>query len=372
LTASRANSLFATLKREELETLHRAGELKTYQDGQFIFREGDPGDGIYLVMDGRVRIGVTMGESERPLAQVLPGDFFGEMAVLDNEPRSANAFAEGETKLLFLPREELMAFLESSPTAAVNLVKEFSKRMRDFNKRFVQEMLQADRMSMVGKFAGSIVHDFKNPLGIIQMSAELGAMETATPKSREAARNRIIKQVERLTSMIRELLEFTRGSQKGELARTDFAAFMAPLIEDLRQECEPQKVEIVLEEEPPSVSVALNPSRLPNVFFNLVHNGTDVMKPDGGKITFRFRTTAKSVVIDVQDSGPGIPPEMATRLFEPFATFGKQGGTGLGLSICQRIVEDHGGRIRGANSPAGGAVFTITLPLMREGANSAA
>jgi signal transduction histidine kinase len=366
LIASKANSLFATLKPDELKQLETVGELKTYQDGQFIFQEGDPGDGVYLVAHGKVRIAVHFGEAHRPLAQVLPGDFFGEMAVLDNEPRSANAIAEGETKLIFLPREQLLAFLEQSPRAAVNLVKEFSKRMRDFNKRFVQEMLQADRMSMVGKFAGSIVHDFKNPLGIIQMSAELGAMDTATPKMREAARTRIVKQVDRLTSMIRELLEFTRGSHKAELSTTDFAAFMIPLIEDLRQESQPQKVEIVVEDKPPEVPVALNPSRLPNVFFNLVHNATDVLKSDGGKITFRFKTTAKSVAIEVHDSGPGIPPEMINRMFEPFATFGKQGGTGLGLSICQRIIEDHGGRIRGGNAPSGGALFTITLPIARK------
>ena len=367
MTASKANRLFASLERAELEALNRAGELKSFQDGQTIFQEGDPGDGLYLVMEGRVRIAAALGDSgQRPLASVPAGDFFGEMAILDNEPRSAYAIAEGDTRVLFLPREHILTFLESSPKAAVNLVKEFSKRMRDFNRKFVQEMLQADRMSMVGKFAGSIVHDFKNPLGIIQMSAELGSMDTATPKMREAARNRIIKQVDRLTSMIRELLEFTRGSQKAELARTDFAAFMGPLIEDLRQESQPQDVEIVVEEPPPSVPVALNPSRLPNVFFNLVHNATDILKPDGGKITIRFKTTGKSIVIELEDSGPGIPPEMINRLFEPFATFGKQGGTGLGLSICQRIVEDHGGRIRGENSPAGGAVFTITLPLVRQ------
>jgi signal transduction histidine kinase len=367
LIASKANSLFATLKREELEALHRAGQVKSFADGEVVFRAGDPGDGIYLVTEGRVRIAAALGDcGERSLAHVLPGDFFGEMAVLDNEPRSANAIAEGPTSLLFLRREEVLIFLERSPKAAVNLVKEFSRRMRDFNRKFVQEMLQADRLSMVGKFAGSIVHDFKNPLSIISMSAELGTMEGASPEMRNQSGIRIQKQVDRLTSMIRELLEFTRGSHNAELAAMDFSAFMEPLLVDLRLESAPLKVQVIAENEPPPVSVAMNPSRLPNVFFNLVHNATDAMKPDGGKVMFRFKTEGRLLTIEVEDSGTGIPPEMINRLFEPFATFGKTGGTGLGLSICQRVVEDHKGTIRGGNSERGGAMFTITLPIVSD------
>jgi signal transduction histidine kinase len=369
LIAGRSNSLFATLSHDDLEALHRAGVEKVYHDGDMIFQEGDPGDGMYLVLDGKVRIAAVVGEcGQKPLAHVQAGDFFGEMAVLDSEPRSANAIAEGETRLLFLPREEVLSFLERSPRAAVNLVKEFSRRMRDFNKRFVQEMLQADRMSMVGRFAGSIVHDFKNPLGIIGMSAELGTMEDAPQEMRDQARVRIKKQVDRLSNMIRELLEFTRGSRSGELKPANYAEFLKPLIEDLRIESTTHNVDIVLENPPPNVTIGLDPNRMPNLFFNLVHNAADAMKPRGGKVTFRFRTTADAVVTEIEDSGKGIPPQIADKLFQPFATFGKQGGTGLGLSICQKIVQDHGGVITGRNAgePGRGAIFCITFPLYRE------
>jgi signal transduction histidine kinase len=360
--------LFASLSPDDLESLHRAGVEKAYRDGEFIFKEGDPGDGMYLVLDGKVEIAAAVGDcGHKPLAHVHAGDFFGEMAVLDSEPRSANAIAQGETRLLFLPRDEVLTFLEKSPRAAVNLVKEFSRRMREFNKRFVQEMLQADRMSMVGRFAGSIVHDFKNPLGIIGMSAELGTMEEAPQEMRDQARVRIKKQVDRLSNMIKELLEFTRGPKQAQLEPFNYAEFLKPLIEDLRIESAAHNVDIVLENQPPDVTIGIDPTRMPNLFFNLVHNASDAMKPRGGKITFRFRTTAESVVTDIEDSGKGIPPQIADKLFQPFATYGKQGGTGLGLSICQRIVQDHGGTItaRNANEPGRGAIFCITFPLYR-------
>lgn len=368
MIASRSNSLFAALSQDDLEALHQAGTEKACRDGDLIFKEGDPGDGMYLVLEGKVRIAAVVGEcGQKALAHVQAGDFFGEMAVLDSEPRSANAIAEGETRLLFLPREELLAFLETSPRAAVNLVKEFSRRMRDFNKRFVQEILQADRLSMVGRFAGSIVHDFKNPLGIIGMSAELGTMEDASQEMRDQARVRIKKQVDRLSNMIKELLEFTRSSRPTQLQPANYAEFLKPLLEDLRIESVAQNVDIIVESELPNVMIGIDSTRMPNLFFNLTHNAIDAMKPRGGAVRFRFTATNDSVVTEIEDSGKGIPPQIADKLFEPFATFGKKGGTGLGLSICQRIAQDHGGVIvaRNANEPGRGAIFCITFPLFR-------
>lgn len=367
------NSLFATLAAEDLEALNRVGQRKVFQHGEVIFKEGDAGDGLFLVEAGMVRIAATVGEgAQRPLAVVKAGDFFGEMAVLDSERRSANAIAEGETTLFFLPRDEVLAFLETSPKAAVSLVREFSLRMRDFNRRFVQEMLQADRLSMVGRFAGSIVHDFKNPLSIIGMSAELGTAPGASQQSRDSARNRISKQVDRLSNMIGELLEFTSGAKKTTLVPTNYREFLLPLIEDLRGECAVNKVVVELADPPPSVIVPLDLRRAPNLFFNLAHNAVDAMKPEGGRIILRFRVTDTAVITEIEDTGKGIPPQMAGRLFEPFATYGKSGGTGLGLTICQRIVHDHRGTISALSEPGRGAVFVFSLPLAPAGSTAVA
>ena len=81
----------------------------------------------------------------------------------------------------------------------------------------------------------------------------------------------------------------------------------------------------------------------------------------------RFRVEDGNVATEVQDTGKGIDPEIANRLFEAFATHGKPQGTGLGLSICKKIIEDHGGRITAGNAPEGGALFTFTLPVPAQG-----
>jgi signal transduction histidine kinase len=347
-----------------LESLHASGVEKTFHDGEVIFKEGDPGDGLYLALQGQVRIAAAIAEdANRTLAIIDPGDFFGEMAALDGERRSASAIAVGETKAMFLPRAAVVDFLERSPRAALNLVKEFSQRMREFNKKFVEEMLQADRISMVGKFASSIVHDFKSPLSVIGMAAELGTMEDIAQDVRDSSRARILKQVDRLNSMICELLEFTRGSRKTELATRNFAEFLLPLIADLRHETAPCKVAIEFENEPPKAAVGIDQKRLPNLFFNLVHNAVDAMKPKGGRVIFRFRMSEDLLVTEIEDTGKGIPPEIMRRMFEPFATYGKPRGTGLGLSICHRIAQDHGGILSARNEPGRGAIFSVSLPV---------
>lgn len=364
MTALKDCKLFASLTETDLETLRRSSADRRYNPGQIIFQEGDQGDGIYIVRQGIVQISALVGQGQerKVLTRLRPGDFFGEMAVLDEEPRSATAMAEGETGVYFIPREKLLQMLEGSPRLAVGLVREFSLRMRDFNRQYIQEALQAERLTLVGRFARSIVHDFKNPLNIIGLAAELVNMEKATPAMRQTATGRIRKQVDRLTNMINELLEFTRGPQQGVvLASFDFAPFVKEIIEDLRPEVQEKNVALEIRSEPPSITLPLDQQRLMHVFSNLIHNAVDAM-PDGGRIYLDFQATPEEIITSIEDTGKGIPPEILPRLFEAFATFGKAKGTGLGLSICKKIVEDHRGWIKAHNEPGRGAIFSFGLP----------
>src|SRR5205823_4054161 len=171
-----------------------------------------------------------------------------------------------------------------------------------------------------------------------------------------AAKDRIRKQIDRLSDMINELLEFTRGSTAAVvLAKSNFAEFVRQLIEEIQPEIAAKSVVIKLENEPPAVALLMNPKRLAHVFYNIIHNACDAM-PDGGTIKFRFAQTDKDLVTEIEDTGRGIAPEIAPRLFEAFATYGKAQGTGLGLSICKRIVEDHLGKISSRNEPGRGAI----------------
>ena len=364
MTSIEESRLFSGLSPGELQLLRSVVQEHTFPAGTMIFREGDPGDGLYVVKSGLVQIATEVSKSDqRALSRIHPGDSFGDMAVLDQEPRSASASAEQDTVVFFVPREDLLQLLEKIPRLSASLVREVSQRLRDFNKHYVNEVLQAERLSLVGRFVRSIVHDLKNPLNIIGIAAEMAGAESASPEMRESGRNRIRKQVDRISTMVNELLEFTRGSNTSFVpALTEYNDFVKPLVEEIAIELELKSVTVEYENPPPAIAVQVNPDRLSRVFYNLLHNAADAM-PEGGRVILRFITTEKEVVTEIEDTGSGIAPEIADKLFQPFATFGKAHGTGLGLSICKKIIDDHRGKIYTRSEPGRGAIFVFHLPL---------
>ncbi|MDB6019675.1 MAG: Cyclic nucleotide-binding protein [Pedosphaera sp.] len=356
--------MFRPLNAGELEILRQAAQERSFGANEEIFKEGDTGDGVYVVKDGAVMISGLVGPNVRHVfSTVAPGEIFGEMAVLENKPRSASAVADKPTTVYFIPRDAMLQLVESSPQLSLGLLREISSRLREFNRQYIQEVLQTERLALVGRFARSIVHDLKNPLNIISITAEMGGMENSTPELRRLTKMRIGKQVDRISELVNEILEFTQGSQAAfVLAPTNYETFVHQLVDEIRPEIDLKSTTIELENQPPAVNLLLNPKRLRRVFYNLIHNATDAM-PSGGKIVLRFRREQNEVVTEIEDGGSGIAPEIADQLFDAFVTFGKAHGTGLGLSICKKIVEDHQGRISARNEPGRGAVFSFVLPV---------
>ena len=346
--------------------LRRIARDRAFEANQEIFKEGEAGDGIYFVKSGRVEISARVGQEGRYIfSKAGPGDVFGEMAVIEDKPRSATATAREATSVWFIPRDEMLMLIEQSPGLALALLREVSHRLREFNRQYLDEVLQAERLAVVGRFARSIIHDLKNPLNIIGLTAEMAGMETASIESRRLAKVRIRQQVERISEMVGEILEFTQGSNSTfVLAREDYSAFVRYVLEELRPEAEGRQVRIEMPGPPPAVLLYINPRRLRRVFHNLIHNAAEAM-PRGGKVFVRFPQRPGEVVTEIEDTGPGIAPEMAGRLFEAFATHGKVNGTGLGLSICRRILEEHHGWITARSEPGRGAVFSFGLPLSK-------
>ena len=363
MVALDASKLFCQLSPPDLQALHRVACERNYAAGKEIFKEGDEGDGVYVVRSGLVEISGLVDQKVRLVfSQIGPGDVFGEMAVIDGKPRSACAMAKADTEVYFIPRGDMLALVERSPALSLVLLREVSDRLRDFNQQYLRETLQTERLTVVGRFARSIIHDLKNPLNIIGLTAEMAGMDRATPETRQKASATIRKQVERISEMVGEILDFTQGAHTDfVLSPMDYGAFVIQLVAELGPEAALKDATLELEKPPPAVDVVMHPKRLRRVFYNLVHNATDAM-PHGGKITLRFQTTDNEVVTEIEDSGPGIAPEIAGRLFEAFATYGKVHGTGLGLSICKRIIEDHHGWIMARNQPGRGAVFSFGLP----------
>jgi signal transduction histidine kinase len=357
------SKLFAALGPGEQRRLRQASREQHHPRGRVIFREGDPGDGLYLLKSGCVEIsGLLSGARRQILSRFGPGDVFGEMAVIENAPRSATAMAVEDTVVDFIPRQAMLEAVERSPALALALLREISARLRDFDRQYLRDVLQAERLAIVGRFARSIIHDLKNPLAIIGLAAEMVNLPNASLEARERAVGNIRAQIERIGEMIGEIIEFTQGPQPAVvLPAMDYARFTREVVDELRPEAALKRVTLELDAGADPVPVRLHPKRLRRVFHNLVHNATDAMQ-GGGVIRVRLQLKPAEVVTEVEDTGPGLPPEILGQLFEPFVTHGKAEGTGLGLSICRRVIEEHGGWIAARNLPDRGAVFSFGLP----------
>ena len=365
MQALRGAEMFKGMGEADLTSLEHFSRLKSLQPGEYVFQEGDAGDGFYFIIRGKIQISARFGDNQRRVfAAFGPGEFFGEMAVLDDAPRSADAIAEEASDVYFVPRERLAEILERNPKLALRMLRDFSRRLREFDRKYIAEALQVERLVTVGKFARTIIHDLKNPLHIIGMSAEMMGVEGTSPEIQAAGKSRIRRQVERMTKMVTEFLEFTRGDKTASnLIETDYAQFIHEIIDELRPDLAARSVSIEMAAPLPKVNVLIDPTRLAHVFYNLAGNACDAM-PGGGKIQIRLARKDQEIVTEIEDGGKGIPPQIAERLFEPFATHGKPGGTGLGLSICKRVVEDHHGKIVVRREPGRGAIFVFTLQVV--------
>jgi signal transduction histidine kinase len=356
--------LFRHLNPAELQALRMIAQQQRFTAGQQIFLEGAPGDGVYFVKRGLVEISSGKG-GHHVFSRLGPGEIFGEMAVIEDRPRSATASAAQDSEVYFLARDEMLSFIERSPVLAFALLQQISLRLREFNQFHLRELIQAENLAVIGRFARGIVHDLKNPLNIISLSSEMSDMPGVNPEIRAKSQLCIRKQVERISDMVSDILIFTQGAKENaDLKRGDYRAFISELVDDLRAEALLKCTQIEMQNVPPAAFVRFDPRRLSRVFFNLVHNATDAM-PNGGTIFLRFQSHTNAIITEIEDTGLGIAPEIAGELFQPFATYGKSHGTGLGLSICKKIVEGHGGEISARCEPSRGAIFCFTLPLAK-------
>jgi len=234
-------------------------------------------------------------------------------------------------------------------------------QMRSSLKQTQTELLRRERLAAIGQMAGSIVHDLCNPLATISTAAETLSRDGLAPERRRTLLESQLSSVQRMHSMLRELLDFTRGSYDFKLERHSLATLVERSVQGVSGHALHKGV--VIENQIISdLFVKADAEHLRRVFENLLTNSVQAM-PGGGLVSLVAVKLDGKARIDVTDNGPGVPIEIRERLFEPFVSHGKQGGTGLGLAIAQSIVEAHGGTISLKATDAPGADFCIILPL---------
>jgi signal transduction histidine kinase len=330
-------------------------------DGEYLFHEGDTAEGVCLVLDGQVEILKAAGQGDKVLAYFGPEDFLGEIAVLDGQGRSTDARARGKTSIAWIPTADLLEVLITEPvTLTLQLFQNVLAVLRRTNDLYVEEVVRKQKLSLIGEMSNSLMHDLRNPLSGIRLASELISMIHSDDETTDCC-NKIRLQCDRVVGMAGELLEFSRGETKLNLARTDTTTLLQQFITFNEDSYKKHGLDVKIEEEPAEIEI--DSMRLLRVLQNLVGNAVDVLKgKPNGKIDLQAWVQDAVLHLLVRDNGSGIPPEIKDHIFEPFVTHGKSGGTGLGLAIVLNVVTAHRGKISVETAAGEGTEFLIRMP----------
>jgi PAS domain S-box-containing protein len=252
---------------------------------------------------------------------------------------------------------------EGQIVGVISILRDRTERARaELERASLQsQLVSAQRMEAVGRFAGGIAHDFNNILTIVLSSA--GVLARAKPQEQRAVSD-IEDAAMRGAALTRQLLTFSRRqpSEARAMDVNEGIEALRPMLERILGEDVALKLELAAA----PLHVLLDPAQLDQVLMNLAVNARDAM-PGGGTITIGTErvgggAASASVGIVVQDTGSGMNAATLARAFEPFFTTKGEGGTGLGLSVVHGIVDHAGGTVRCESEPGRGTTFRIALP----------
>jgi signal transduction histidine kinase len=356
------NLLFDGISPESLAASDLEPEPLEFEPGEVIFREGDPGSCFYLIAGGTVRISKGEGEESETLDVAGVNQFFGEMAVIDGQPRSATATAEEACRLGKIDTVGFEQLATASPHITRNFVRALVQRLRATDNRLVASILHADRTSMIGKMTRSIVHDLRNPAQNVLLAADFVADHDDSDELQHVSRL-LEKSANRMIRMLQELLDFSKGTPELVFGTHSATKLATDLEEEVLERLSNKGIEVVKHFDYEGEFRA-DYERLLRVLINMIRNADEAMHT-GGRLTVTIATSSENLNLEIgiADTGKGIPEDSLEKIFQPFFTEGKVDGTGIGMSMAKKLVESHGGTIAVTSKVGTGTTFTVTLPL---------
>jgi two-component system sensor histidine kinase HydH len=256
-----------------------------------------------------------------------------------------------------------------------NSYQQLAEQLTETNRaleRAHAETRRSERLAALGQLTAGLAHEIRNPLGIIKGSAEMlnQKLASANPLAAELA-GYISSEVNRLSALVSRFLDFARPLQ-AETRPMEVTEVLDKALRPVEEQWRGGKVTVERAYPKGLPLVPLDATLCEQVFVNLVQNAFEAMGEDGGtlrlEVAQREDGNRRGVEVRIQDSGPGISPELREQIFNPFVTT-KSTGVGLGLSIVSQIMDEHHGSIRLLDTGGQGAGFGLFFPLSKTASN---
>ena len=293
-------------------------------------------------------------QSEMTVPIMLDGKVAG---VIDIQEKPPNKLTDNDLQLMVAVADQLSVSLQRA-----NLYNNLQTALQQ-EQTVRSQLIQSERLSLVGRLLASVSHELNNPLQAIQNALFLLKDEEQLSEQGKQDLDVILSEAERMAALIERL----RGAYRPGRAKDFRPVELNGLIEDVHMliSTHMRQKQISFEFHPESDLPPASgmPDQIRQVVLNLLLNAIEVMDP-GGRLSVWTRNLPqqKEILLSVRDTGPGIAPKILPNIFDAFIT-DKLSGTGLGLTISRDIIEQHFGRIEAENAPEGGAIFNIWLPV---------
>src|SRR6202167_2411676 len=229
-------------------------------------------------------------------------------------------------------------------------------------RRAPSQLIEAERMSAIGRMTCSISHDMRHSLTAIYANAEFLERHDICASVRADLLLEIQEAVLAMTERIESLLQFGSSGRKSPLVHARVSLIVEKAVAAVKFHPDGQNVSIIVRKFPPA-EADIDARNLESAIYNLLLNACQAATRSTHvpEVKVHLTEVDERIYVTISDNGPGIPASVRSTLFDPFMTAGKPNGTGLGLTLARRIAEEHGGSVCLEESKREGTVFTLSL-----------
>ncbi len=371
---------FPGLEGDGLDDLMAVAHKRFYPPDTVIVHEEEAGHTFFVVLKGQVEVSKQIdGQTRRVLQRHGPGEFFGEMALIEELPRVATVQTLTPSTLLEIHKDDFDTALARHPTLALTVMRKVTQRLRWADQTAIAELRQqneklarayhklAEQERLRSEFLTTIAHELRTPLTAADGYLSLIASGKLPADQVQEGVGRAARSVKRVVKLVNDILFL----QEMDLILPEFQPvslreLISQAVADRSQQAIDANLSLRVQVEEPLPEIRGDPEWLRRAIDALLDNAIK-FSPNGGEISIRIARRSEQIRLSISDQGVGIPTDQMDRVFARFQRIERAGphlfgGVGLGLPVARQVVEQHGGTIEVHSVEGQGSTFVLSLP----------
>jgi len=378
------HQVFPGLSEKDLAELASVAKLRNYPPGTILCHEGRAEEVFYVIVSGRAEVSKQIqADMERVLHRPGPGEFFGEIALVQEGPRTATVRTIEPTTVLEIGREAFMSVLQRSASMAVHIMLQVTSRLRDADQRSIADLRRknvelaqayaelAAQQKLRSEFLTTVAHELRTPLTAGTGYLQLVNSGAVPPAQASQFLETVSNNLDTVVHLVNNILFL----QELELITPEFkplaiSEVVLKAVEEIAKRASEGGLTVNTQIQQKLPQVMGDAGGLSRAISALLDNAVK-FSPEGGEIGIRIQADDSAVLIEISDPGIGFPMEQLEDVCRPFTRVEETGGhlfggVGLGIPIAKQVVESHGGHIEIESEVNKGSTFTVVLPVAEE------